>query len=105
MNPYIIDSDSLNMNPQVDSFDSRGKRSIQGSKCSNSSPTQHSYSLLPSLSPQITNKSIGNFMTSTSKPTEGQGFRILGSSELLRFTVRCHGVEDPENLPEDFIQT
>jgi hypothetical protein len=38
MNPYIIDSDSLDMNPQVDSFDSRGKRSIQGSKCSNSSP-------------------------------------------------------------------
>ncbi len=38
MNLYIIDSDSLNMNPQVDSFDSRGKRSIQGSKCSNSSP-------------------------------------------------------------------
>ena len=27
------------MNPQVDSFDSRGKRSIQGSKWSNSSPT------------------------------------------------------------------
>jgi len=39
MNLYIIDSDSLNMNPQVDSFDSRGKRSIQGSKCSNSSPS------------------------------------------------------------------
>ena len=38
MNPYIIDSDSVNMYPRVDSFDSRGKRSIQGSKCSNSSP-------------------------------------------------------------------
>ena len=28
--PTVIDSDSLNMNPQVDLFDSRGKMSIQG---------------------------------------------------------------------------
>ena len=49
MNPYIIDSDSLNMNPQVDSFDSRGKRSIQGSKCSNSSPTFTRSPLVSSL--------------------------------------------------------
>src|SRR6266536_1670472 len=47
MNPYIIDSDSLNMNPQVDSFDSREKRSIQGSKCSNSSPREQRKNFWP----------------------------------------------------------
>jgi hypothetical protein len=43
--------------------------------------------------------------TSIWKPTEGKGFLKLSVLYiLLRFTHRLVEVEDPENLPEDFIQ-